>query len=129
MWQQLQIRAAKSKAFWILLRVMRRIRFAGRKRVLFSSEKYVAANTSARLLVELIRITSAPFTFALGSAFLLLIAELYLPELNVRWIPIPLWHLADRDSYATLLGTISGIGGVLIGGEQRSICPSPWRAP
>jgi len=110
------MRAAQSRSFWKLLRLVRRIGFELHKRVLQGSESYVATNTAGRILTELIWITLPSMLFAIGTATALLISDLYLPTvINWRWAPIPLWPLEDRESYATLLSTISGIGGVLIG--------------
>jgi hypothetical protein len=110
------MQAAQRRSFWKLLRLVRRIGFELRKRVLQGSESYVAANTAGRILTELIWITLPSMLFAIGTATALLISDLYLPAvINWRWAPIPLWRLEDRESYATLLSTISGIGGVLIG--------------
>jgi hypothetical protein len=109
------MRAAQSRSFWKVLRSLRRIRFEFRKRVLLGSEKYVSTNTAARILLDLIRVTLPALLFGLGTASVLLLIDLYLPVVKWRWVPLPLWHLDDRDSYATFLSTISGIGGVLIG--------------
>jgi hypothetical protein len=109
------MRTAQSRLFWKLLQLMRRIRFGFRKRVLSTSEKYVSTNTAGHILLDMVRLTLPPLLLALGTAFALLISEMYLPTTNWKWSPIPLWHLEDRDSYGTFLSTISGIGGVLIG--------------
>lgn len=109
------MRAAQSKSFWKLLGLLRRLRFELRKRILLGSEKYVSTNTAARIVVELIRVTLPGLLFGLGTASVLLLVDLYLPDIKWRWAPFPLWLLEDRDSYATFLSTISGIGGVLIG--------------
>ena len=111
----LYVRGAQSRIFWRGLGVLRGILFGLRKRVLSGSESYVAGTAAARIVVELVQITLAPLLFALGSAWVLLISEVYLPTIRTWWLPFPLWHLNDSDAYATFLGTISGIGGVLIG--------------
>lgn len=112
---RVQIRATQSRSFWVLLRLLRRIRFEVRKRVLLGSEKYVAANTSAHILLELMQFAFSSLLFAFGTATLLLLVDLYFPIVKWGWVPFPLWYLDDRDSYATFLSTISAIGGVLIG--------------
>lgn len=109
------MRAGQTRSFWKVLRLVQRVRFEVRKRALLGSEKYVAANTAGRILTDLVRISAPSLLFALGTAGLLLVADLYLPTVTWRWVPFPLWHLDDRDSYASFLSTISGIGGVLIG--------------
>jgi hypothetical protein len=115
MWWKLKNRVAQRQTFWKLLQFAQSIRFEVRKKLVLGTEKYISAQTDSRLLYDLARMTVSPLLTALGTATILLIIDLYLPELRWRWAPLPLWHLADRDSYATFLSTIGGIGGVLIG--------------
>jgi hypothetical protein len=109
------MRATQRQSFWRLLRLFRVVRFKLRKSLLLGSEKYISANTAGRILAELVWITLPMLLLGLGTAAVLLLGNLYLPIWRWPWMPIPLWHLGDRDGYATFLGTISGIGGVLIG--------------
>ena len=109
------LRAAQSRRYWNALHVWGRIKFSFRKRLLSASETKASTKTDSRIILELIHITAAPLVLALLTALALLISEVYLPTYRLPWMPVALWHLDDHDSYATLLGTISGIGGVLIG--------------
>jgi hypothetical protein len=86
-----------------------------RRQTFLGSERLASANTAKSIFLSLVRVTVLPLLLALGTATALLLGELYLPD--SRWsrlLPFPLWHLDDRDSYASFLSTISGIGGVLI---------------
>lgn len=115
MWRKLQIRAAQSRSFWKLLRTLRRINFEIKKRSLLASETLVSSRTEGRILISLTRTTLRPLLFALGTATVLLVINVYLPAPTWRWVPLPLWHMENTESYGTFLSTISGIGGVLIG--------------
>jgi hypothetical protein len=86
-----------------------------RRQAFLGSERFASANTARGIFLSLVRVTVLPLLLALGTATALLLSEVYLPDF--RWsglLPFPLWHLDDRDSYASFLSTISGIGGVLI---------------
>ena len=115
MWWRFQLRAGQYRPFWRFLRLVQRGRFQLRRQAFLGAERFASANTARAIFIRLVRVTVPPLLLALGTATALLLSEVYLPAF--RWsklLPFPLWHLDDRDSYASFLSTISGIGGVLI---------------
>jgi hypothetical protein len=115
MWWRFQIYARQHRSFWRLLRLVSRSRFLSHRQKYLASEKLIAAKSAAQILTNLASVTFVSLVAALVTAGLLLLSEVYFPNGRGFWfLPIPLWHIDDRDSYSSFLSTISGIGGVLI---------------
>ena len=115
MWWRVQLYAGRYRPFWRFLSLVRRIRFLFRRQEYLSSERFISAKSGAQILASLFRVTFLPLVLALSTATVLLLSGVFLPSPARSWfLPFPLWHLDDRDSYGSFLSTISAIGGVLI---------------
>jgi len=112
---RLKLRAGQHRPFWRLLRLVRRFRFLFRRQQYLASERFLSAKSAAQILLSLARVTFVPLAFALVTATILLLSEVFFPRREgFGFLPVPLWHIDERDSYSSFLSTISGIGGVLI---------------
>lgn len=115
MWWRVQLYAERYRPFWWFLRRVRRLQFLFRRQEYLISERFYSGKSAAHIFASLFRVTLASLVFALLTAALLLISEVFLPSpAGLGFLPLPLSHIADRDSYGSFLSTISGIGGVLI---------------
>jgi hypothetical protein len=115
MWWRLHVNLSQYRRFWQWRRTFRSGAFLLKRQEFYLSNRLRSTASALRIFWGLIRITYASFLLALGTATVLLIAEIFVPvPKDAGFSPIPLWHIEANDSYSSLLSTISGIGGVLI---------------
>jgi hypothetical protein len=101
----------ETKGFWWVKNRALRIRFFFTKLRFVATLGFQDETSLSRTLIEFTRITIPQLAFSIVFAFLLKWLDAYLATIfpNVGW-PMP-----EDGDYATLLATISGIGGVFIG--------------
>lgn len=115
MWWQLRVNLSQYRKFWQWRRTLRSGEFWLKRQEFHLSSRLRSAASALKIFWALVRITCSFFLLALGTATVLLVAEILVPvPKGAGFSPIPLWHIETNDSYSSLLSTISGIGGVLI---------------
>jgi hypothetical protein len=102
---------AQYRFYWSLRAWRNRAWFRLARRLFSLGHSFRQETLNVQSLFEFLRVTLGQFVFAGFVAFALLLSELYLPV----YYKVPLWRIADRDTYTTFLASISGIGGIFIG--------------
>jgi hypothetical protein len=111
----LRVKLSQYRRFWQWRRIIRGGTFLLKRQEFNQSNRLRSAESGLRIFGDLVRMTWSSFLLALGTAAILLVAEIFVPvPRGAAFSPIPLWHIETNDSYSSLLSTISGIGGVLI---------------
>jgi hypothetical protein len=112
---QLRVKLSQYRKFWQWRRTLHSGAFLLKRQQFYLTNRLRSAASAQRIFWGLVRITYSSFLLALGTASILLVAEIFVPvPKDGGFWPIPLWHIDANDSYSSLLSTISGIGGVLI---------------